>query len=294
MNNFRMLLLREWLQYKWVWSGIVGVCLLLMAAAVSVSTVDEVDLSTPEPILMIGAGITLVLVMMVVLMAASWQLMLLPRRDQQDRSIEFWASLPGSDSASIAAPLLAHGLLMPLGALLVALVVGLPMGVWLAARELGWVSVQQIAWGPLMSAWTWLAIRLVVGGVLASLWLAPIVLFVMAATAWLRVWGAALVLVALTVFVNVYDLNAVKALIETQMDGVRTAFVAGVPAGSFPQEEGEFPLAQFFEALTQLPAWAREDIGNALRHLVHPQFLAGLAIAAACFWLLVLQRRRSL
>lgn len=295
MNNFRTLLLREWLQYKWVWTGIIGVCLALMAAAVSVSTIDEVDLLTPEPILLIGAGITLVLVMTVVLMATAWQLLLLPRRDQQDRSIEFWASLPGSDSASIAAPLVAHGLLMPLGALVVALAAGLPIGLWLAARELGWAVVDQIGWGPLLQAWGWLSLRLMAGLVLAALWLSPLMLLAMAATAWLRLWGAALVISVGTVFVNLYQVQAVKQLIGAQLLGVRTAFISSVPKGSvnFNDEDG-FPLAQFFEALVQVPQWVRQDVINALGDAAQPQFIGGLVVAALCFGLLVLQRRRSL
>ncbi|MFS9605847.1 hypothetical protein, partial [Klebsiella pneumoniae] len=51
----------------------------------------------------------------VCLLVALFQLPGLARRDMQDRSIEFWLSLPGRSSESVAATVLAHGWLAPLG-----------------------------------------------------------------------------------------------------------------------------------------------------------------------------------
>ncbi len=295
MTIFKTLLLREWLQYKWVWCGLVLTCLVLMGLAVSVSTMNEVDLPTPEPIMLIVAAITMGVVMTVVILAAGWQLMLVPRRDQQDRSIEYWASLPGSHAASLAAPIVAHGVLMPIGALLASLAVGGPLGVWMAVRELGPEALQQMQWAPLVQAWLWISARLVVGMLLAALWLAPIMLFLMAAAAWLRIWGAVLVVVLLQIFTRLYDITVLKSWMFDQLVGVRQAFVASSTGSTIHfSDENPFTMEQFYDALFRIPRWAPADMLEALRHTANLQFVSGLVLAGFCFWLLVLQRKRSL
>ncbi|UXH77981.1 hypothetical protein [Roseateles amylovorans] len=295
MTIFKTLLLREWLQYKWVWCGLVGACLLLMGLAVSVSTMNEVDLPTPEPIMLIVAGVTLGVVMTVVILAAAWQLMLVPRRDQQDRSIEYWASLPGSHASSLLAPIVAHGVLMPIGALVAAIVIGAPLGVWMAVRELGAEALQQMQWSPLILAWAWMSMRLLLGMVLAALWLAPIMLFLMAAAAWLRIWGAALVVVVLQIFTRLYDITLFKSVMAAQLDGVRIAFAASSQGTTIHASDDQpFAMEQFYEVLFKIPQWAPADMVHALQHAAGVQFIGGLIFAGLCFWLLVLQRKRSL
>lgn len=299
MKIFNTLLLREWLQYKRGWIGLVAAPMLLLLVLVPISQVNGLDAVAPEPIAVITGLLTVALVMAIALSVSGYQLMGLGRRDQQDRSIEFWASLPGSHSASLGAPILAHGLLMPMGAMAVAVCGGLVVGVAMAFKELGAEGIGAMQWSALFEVAIWLTLRLAVGIVLAALWLSPIVLALMAASAWLKRWGAPLLVIAVSGFLKLYQhtsaADAVAGVLARQFEGVGRSFFSGTHELKIQTgEEGRLVMEGFYDALYQFPTWARQDIASALQFLAQPQFLVGLAVAAFCFWLLVLQRKRGI
>ncbi|OWQ85295.1 hypothetical protein CDN99_22410 [Roseateles aquatilis] len=299
MTLFNTLLLREWLQYKWAWIGLIAGPILVLMVLVPFSQVDGLDAVSPEPVALVAGLMTLGLVLALTLAVSGYQLMGLARRDQQDRSIEFWASLPGSHGASVAAPLVAHGLLMPLAAMAIAVVGGGLVGVAMAVKEIGFVALHQMQWPALFQFGLWLAIRLAVGMVLAALWLAPIALALMAASAWLKRWGAPLLIIAVAAFLKLYKgeyaAEVVARVIGHQMEGVGRSLVFGVHNMIIETgEEGHLRMEAFFQMLYQFPQGARVDLAGALQYALQPQFFIGLAVAAGCFWLLVLQRQRKL
>lgn len=299
MSMFNTLLLREWLQYKRAWIGLVLVPMLLLLVLVPFSQVDGLEAVTPEPVTLISTLLTLGLVLAVALAVSGYQLIGLPRRDQQDRSIEFWASLPGSHATSLAAPLVAHGLLVPLAAAVIALAGGLVVGVAMAVKELGPEAVQQMQWSAVLQATLWFGLRLSVGLVLAALWLSPFVLALMAASAWLKRWGAPLLLIAVGAFLKLYENERVAAVVW----GVLTQQLWGAARSVSPgtqslvikgSKDGAEMLERFYDGLYQFPQAAQADLVEVLGFTVQPPFFAGLIVAAGCFWLLVLQRRRGL
>ncbi|MFX1681516.1 hypothetical protein PV762_20045 [Mitsuaria sp. CC2] len=299
MTLFNTLLLREWLQYKRAWIGLVLAPVLVLLALVPFSQVDGIDVPSPEPVALIAGLLTVGLVLALSLAVSVYQLMGLARRDQQDRSIEFWSSLPGSHAASVGAPIVAHGILVPVAATLLALVGGAIVGSAMAFKEFGFAALQQTQWGALFAATTWLGLRLAVGLVFAALWLSPIVLALMAASAWLKRWGAPLLVIGVAAFLNIYKNETAAEVLRnaliTQVAGVGRSLVqSGTRLVIDSDKEGHLNLQDFFDMLYRFPDYAREGLPQVLQAAWHPQFIGGLFVAGLCFWLLVLQRKRSL
>ena len=299
MTLFNTLLLREWLQYKRAWLGLVLVPILVLLALVPFSQVDGIDVPSPEPVALIAGLLTVALVLTLAMAVSGYQLLGLARRDQQDRSIEFWSSLPGSHAASLGAPIVAHGVLMPAVAVLLGVAGGVVVGSAMAFKEFGLSALQQTQWAALFQATLWLSLRLVVGVVLASLWIAPIALALMAASAWLRRWGAPLLVIGVGAFLKIYKdepvAQTLKQLLKTQMEGVASAWVqSGTRLVVESNGDGRLDMQDFFDMLFRFPDFAREGLPQVLHAALHPQFFGGLALAGVCFWLLVLLRKRSL
>ncbi|SEL79170.1 hypothetical protein SAMN05216359_11729 [Roseateles sp. YR242] len=293
MKTFNTLLLREWMQYRWGWMAIILIPIVVLLALVPFSQVSGLDALTPEPVALISAALTMGLVMALTLASTFYQLMSMPRRDQQDRSIEFWKSLPGSDSQSLAAPLLAHGVLLPLCALVLAMAGGAVVGVAMTFKELGLDGLRQMQWLGVGHAALWLLARLTLGLVLALLWLSPFVLALMAAGAWLKRWGAPLLMFGVGGLIKLYDGKGAMTVLVRQFEGARISIVSGAPGlASFPEGTHDFPIEELYEALYRFPDWAPQDMLLGLQSAAAPQFVGGLLVAAACFGLMVWQRRR--
>jgi len=299
MTLFNTLLLREWLQYKRAWIGLVLGPVLLLLALVPFSQVEGIDTPAPEPVALIAGLVTVALVLVLTVVLCGYQLMGLARRDQQDRSIEFWASLPGSHAASLGAPLLAHGLLVPLAATALAVLGGALIGTIMAFKEFGLAALHQTQWAVLLQVTIWMGLRLLVGLAVAALWLAPFVVALMAASAWLKRWGAPLLFIAVAAFLKIYKnepaAEALARLLTRQVGGAAQAMFLGAQTLLLKDEGREHVgLQEFFDALFRLPEVARDTVPEVLQLMAQPQFIGGLVFAALCFGLLVLQRKRSL
>lgn len=292
MTIFKTLMLREWLQYKRTWIGLLVGPALLLLVLVPFSGVEGIELSTPEPIAAVSALMTMGLVAVLAFAVSAYQMMGLPRRDQQDRSIEFWASMPGSHAVSLAAPMLVHGLLVPVAALAAGLLGGALVGVAMVVSEMGWGALAQTQWAALAAAGLWGLARLSVGLVLATLWIAPITLALMAANAWLKRWGGWALMLAVLGLDKLYDSRFILPLLKEQVTGAGKSFFM-VGRGMGVQLNAEDPDSMA-EALFRFPDWARHDLVQVLGVVSDPHFLGGLVVAGLCFWLLVLQRRHSL
>lgn len=294
MTLFNTLLLREWIQYRWGWLCIVVIPLVLLLALVPFSQVAGVETMAPEPIALISAGLALGLIMAVAFATSVYQLLNLPRRDQQDRSIEFWKSLPGTDTQSVAAPMLAHALLMPLAVLVLASLGSAVVGVAMAYKELGAEGLRQMQWAGLGPAVLWAVARLAVGMSLAMLWLSPMVLAMMAASAWLKRWGPPLLVFVVGALLKLYEPLGLQQVLGRQVQGAAGAFFAsasGLP--DMPDESKALPIEVVYDVIYRVPTWAPHDMLQALRATWHPQFIGGVLLAVVCFGLIVLQRRRA-
>jgi len=299
MNRWNTLLRREWMQHHKGWwiLMLAPPGLILLAAVfgnVSARSVDagELDALAAALLAIIGTGFG---VLALGALATLFQAPGLARRDVQDRSIEFWLSLPASHAQSIGATLLMHLFVWPALALAVGLGSGIVISLPVVAKTWGLASWFTLPWGSLALTVVVLWLRLCLGLVLALLWLSPLILGTMAASAWLKRWGVPAMIALLST----------SALILRQMFGVNwvrdglqylgeQATHAMLSAGGRGEHNLVIQSPNDVDAvLSHIPGWLVHDAGSALAALATPGFLAALAGGALAFGLLVLRRQRG-
>lgn len=307
-QRWQTLVYREWLQHRTGWlvmlllpTVLTAVTLLFLPDAVQV----DLDLDTPDgqrplpplskvpgalQMVMLGTPLT-VLTVALVLLSIAVQLPGLARRDAQDRSLEFWRSLPVGDPASLSATLCAHLLLLPVGAVAVGVAGSLLVGSGLVIGTQGLGAWLMMPWGKLAAAGLALCLRLMPGLVLAMLWLSPLILLTMAASAWLKRWGVPLVTGLLMFGTLILDRRlpspVVTPTLAALLDHALGALVQ-VPPTRGLRASGP---ADLVASLGHLPSWALQDLGRAAADLATPAFVLALAGAALGFALLVWRRR---
>lgn len=305
MNQFIMLMRREWMQHRigWLVVMLAPTVLLLLASFIDGGiqiNVNDDKVSLPPLVhapalvqtgllVLAVTGVTLALA----LLAMGFQLPGLAWRDQQDRSIEFWSSLPVGHARAVAATLVTQILVMPWLAIVVGLAGGLAaatVAIIVTHGPLAWLAQP---WGQLAIAMLALLLRMTVALVVAMAWLSPLLLLTMAASAWLRRWGVPVV--------------AALTLAGTLMLDKRLAEPLVGPALWLPVTEALHALLYFdavrdiqlnnvqdaMALLPGLPQRLMNDLPPMLGALATPAFALALAFAAAGFALLVLRRQRG-
>jgi ABC-2 type transport system permease protein len=285
-NHIPTLLLREWMQHKRGWLIAAFAPPILFLAMLPFGHVQGLPMDHPE---LIGLAILLLstcAVYAICLLVALFQLPGLARRDAQDRSIEFWLSLPGRPSESVASTVLAHAWLAPLGGAVVGALFGLPIAMSVLGSKAGLGAAMSVNWGEVVSAATPLLLRGLVGTVPLMLWLAPMIFVLMAASAWLKRLGVPLVFVGgfvvILVLHKVYSIDwPLQALSDwnerlghsmiNDAEGLKSALMSDV----------------------NLWTWSLQDLSHTLADLASPQFLGWVAVAAAGFALVVKKRARG-
>jgi ABC-2 type transport system permease protein len=301
MERFKTLMLREWMQHRLGWIiAVAAPTLLLLALAVfglaQVQLDDGDQIPPPLAVTLVTIGGVAAATLGVAWMAVLLQAPGLARRDTQDRSIEFWLSLPVGHAPSIGAPLLVHLIMVPI----VALVVGVLGGIVVSLPTVGYMyGVREWAtlpWGAILLALAAMTVRLSLGIVLATLWLSPLILGVMAASAWLKRWGwplvAAVVGVGGVVLDKVYGSPAVWEALGTLARHARQGFIAAQPDAN-PERWTIRDPHDADVVLSILPKNLLLDGVDALGQLASPTFVAVAVVAAAAFMLLVLRRQRG-
>lgn len=301
MHTFQTLLLREWMQHRFGWlvatalpSALFLVALAFGALQVQPDFTFDGDVPVALPVALSTIAALTVLTAAIAWLAVQIQAPGLARRDVQDRSIEFWLSLPVSAHASVGATLLVHLLLVPLAALAVGLAAGFVLSFLAVGREFGFAAWFSLPWGALLPAIVAVWLRLALGVVLASLWLAPLVLGAMASAAWLKRWGVpafvATLLLGGALADQLWDSRIVWQALETLFSNAR--------AGLFlaePQQAGRLfaDAADALAALGRIPGAMAADAAAALARLASPAFGLVLLCAAGGYALLVWVRSRG-
>lgn len=288
MSTFKTLLQREWMQHRIGWLVLVTAPLVLMVVAaifgqVQISGHEARD--TPAGIGLILAGGYATFMAAITWLIIGLQAPGLARRDVQDRSIEFWRSMPVSDSLAVVSTLLAHLVLVPLVVMAAAMFSGSLVGLMVVVRGFGFAALSGLPWQDLGLIWLAAVPRLLLGSLLASLWAAPIVLATMAASAWLKRWGVPVLLVVVglggLLLKQAYDM---PWLLDT---------IAGLwlraAAALAPMHAAALEAAQ----PNEIPALLLQDLGARVQDLASPLLATAVVVSAASFALLVLRRQRS-
>lgn len=288
-NHIPTLLQREWMQHKRGWLIAALAPPLLFLAMLPFGNVQGL------PTEKIGIGlISLAMVLIctgvvyvISLLVALFQLPGLARRDTQDRSIEFWLSLPGRPSESVVATVLAHAWLAPLGSAIVGAAFGLPIAMSVLAAQGGMSLPMSVDWAEVVAAALPLLARGLLGTVPLLLWLLPLIFVLMAASAWLKRLGVPLVLVgtgvAVGVLHKVYAIDWPLHALEALDDRINHTLLYS------PDSLKDALMSNN----TSLWAWMAQDLGGTLAELVSLQFIGWTAVAAAGFALVVLKRSRG-
>ena len=301
-TRFRTLLLREWMQHRTGWLVLMALPTLLMlglgvfdSAAVQVGSVDTGDLSTLPPVLqaLLWTIATVALALLLVGLTVLAQLPGLARRDQQDRSIEFWRSLPVGHVQGIGATVLMHLLVLPAAALLAGLLgAQLVVLVSMVVHQslLTWL---QLPWGQLLPSLGLAAARLLLGLLLAVLWLSPLLLLTMAASAWLRRWAVPVVSAASLVGVYWLDARLPVPLVGPAFRRIGTEALSALLAPDLFDGPHRLAQADLAGATAGLPMALLQDAGRVLASAASPAFGLALAGGALGFSLLVWRRQRA-
>ena len=295
MSRFNTLLLREWMQHHRGWLALMLVPPLLMLLVLPFGSV-EINAGELAPLPALGLMLAAMVVVPAVVLGITVVALLiqtpgLARRDRQDRSIEFWLSLPTSHTASVAAPVLMHLVLVPLLALVIGAAFSYAIGALLVWKGFGATATLGLPWGSLAGVGLAGLARALLGVLLACFWLMPLLLATMAASAWLKRWGMPVLALALAIghklLASLYGITVIGDTLSALMTNARAALAHGRP----PNPTGGAEMAQAW--LSDAPRWLFDDALLALRDLGQPLFLFALAASAAGFALLVLRRRRN-
>lgn len=300
--RFKSLLHREWMQHHRGWLAVMLVPLVLtlltMPFTVRVGDPGEIhigigQLNPASALALAVCGGSMLGVVGLTLLAQLFQMPGLARRDAQDRSLEFWMSLPGSNSEHLAATLVAHTLMVLVLASGVGVLSGLVMAPVAVAKLLGLEALSQVDWGAVLQLLLPGLVRLLAGMPLFVLWLLPVVLVFMAASAWLKRWGVPMVVVAGVVLGNLpVTAGPVRAWLEALVVRFNETFFVG----STKQADVEAKVKAAFQSGEPSAFWqlVGHDLATQLGHLFSPMFLSVLAISAACFAALVYKRKHHL
>lgn len=305
MDQFATLLKREWMQHRtgWLALSLVPMGLLLLAVVfgdmkignnVSGGSWEEAGTAGPLPIFAMVLAATALSTMAMAWLATLIQASGLARRDQQDRSIEFWLSLPVGHVQSLGATLLVHLLLVPIGALLLGLLGGAVLALLVTLKAFGVSNLVGLPWGDLLVAVAATTARLMVGVALATAWLSPLILGGMAASAWLKRWGIPALVGGLAighaVLYKSFGTPIIGQTVREWLAGAALALTGTKGPLHFSNLDRPDHFAQFLQAW---PGALWDNLASAIGLLAVPQLVLGLALAAGCFGLLVLRRQRG-
>ena len=303
---FRSLLLREWMQHRNGWLALMALPTLLMAG---LSLFDGVGLDVRVgahdaqlgqllqlPLLLQILGWTVATTGLAVLLVALTVLFQLPglaRRDQQDRSIEFWRSLPIGHAQAVGATVLMHLLLLPALALTAALLGAQLVAMLAIVLHHGALPWLQQPWLLVLASLLVAVARIWLGLLLAVLWLSPLLLVTMAASAWLKRWALPVLTAASLLGVYWLDARLPQPLVGPAFNriGVEALYALLAPdLFDGPRRLGQGSVAA---TLSGLPAALLQDGLRVLGSAASPAFVLALLGGALGFALLVLRRQRA-
>jgi hypothetical protein len=301
MKTFLTLMQREWLQHRFGWALLAGIPLglaLLMLSfgqiEISDDKLERVGTALPAMVTMVSIAATPAVLFVIFGLTSLILVAGMARRDHQDRSIEFWLSLPTGHVSSLATPLLTHLLLVPAAALLLGVAGGWLVSMVLVTRLAGFSAWLSLPWADVAAAALAMLLRLLAGLPLALLWASPLILAQVMCNAWFKRWGLPVLLLSFALGGYLVDRWLGQGYVAYLLtDILRHAGQALVATGEYHIRQATPSPEGVYDSLRQVPGWALRDLGGAVRALASPLFAGCVACGAALFALLVDWRRRG-
>ncbi len=303
---FRSLLLREWMQHQRGWLVLIVLPSLLMAG---LSLFDgqgldvrignkaaHLDQLSQLPVLLQTLGWTVAttgLALLLVVLTVLFQLPGLARRDQQDHSIAFWCALPISHVQAIGATVLMHLLLLPALALAAALLGAQLVAMLAIVLHNGALPWLQQPWLPLLAGVLLALARVWLGLLLAVLWLSPLLLLTMAASAWLKRWAMPVVTAGSLLGVYWLDARLPLPLVGPAFRRMGTEALYALVAPDLFDGPNSLSQGDLAQTVSALPMALLRDGLRVLHSAASPAFVLALAGGALGFALLVWRRQRA-
>ena len=305
MTPFLTLMRREWMQHRIGWLLVMLAPSVLLLALGLVDGGIQVDINSGSVklpplaqapalvqtgfLVLAVTGVTLALA----LLSLGFQAPGLAWRDQQDRSIEFWNSLPVGHAKAVGAMLVAQALLMPMLAIVVGLAGGLLASAVAIVTTHGPMAWLGLPWGQLVLVACLLLLRMAVAVVVAMAWLSPLLLLTMAASAWLRRWGVPVVAALTLAGTLMLDKRLPEPLIGPALWRPTSEALHALLYFDAVRDVQVRQVQDVVDLLPGLPQRLLNDLPVMLGSLASPAFVAALAGGALGFALLVLRRQRG-
>jgi ABC-2 type transport system permease protein len=276
MQQFKTLLLREWMQHRrsWLilglWSPVV-VWALVYLVLLNGGIPQLNDAEQPYTIKIASMVINMQssFVFFLALIGVLLTIPGLPYRDKDDKSLAFWRSLPIDERAAVVAPALMNGLLLPLMAIVSAIALNLLLSAPLWVENLNAELAKNLAL-------TFVGASL--QSLLTLLWFSPLVLLLALGNSVIRRWGMALVLIG--------GLLLQILLIQQTNHAPASKFVDIYFSGLFGVMEHQ--LLDFLGAGNiNLP----EQMTTLTRFVANPAFAIALTVSALCLAALICRRK---
>ena len=305
MTTFLTLMRREWMQHRIGWLLVMLAPTVLLLALGLMDGGIEVDFDSDRiklppfaqaPALLQTGFLVLAVTggtLALALLSLGFQAPGLAWRDQQDRSIEFWNSLPVSHAKAVGAMLVAQALLMPMLAIAVGLAGGLLASAVAIVTTHGPMAWLGLPWGQLALVTGLLLLRMAVALVVAMAWLSPLLLLTMAASAWLRRWGLPVVAALSLAGTLILDKRLPEPLVGPALWRPTSEALHALLYFNGVRALEVHSVQDAIEQLPQLPLSLLADLPPMLGALATPAFVLALAGAALGFALLVWRRQRG-
>lgn len=301
MMKFKTLLQREWMQHQIGWTVVLtlpaalALLLVLFGHLPWDKMMHEAEMPGRANATLLTAMVVMALMGLTAALAwivAGLQASGLARRDQQDRSIEFWLSLPTTHLQSLGATLLMHLLLVPAAAVLAGTVGGWLVALVAASQAFGVGSLASMQWGALLLWSATLSLGFLIELTVFTLWMLPLLLLVMVASAWLKRWGLPSVIAGVGVIGLVLDKLYGSPVVWEVLQSLLSSAIGSFGApGSNSMNIG--PSTDVDQLLSDTPARMWATTLDALSAMASADFAAAMAVSAVCVALLVLRRQRG-
>jgi len=292
MSRFKTLLLREWMQHHRGWLAVMLVPPTLLLGLLMFSGSFHISPLKPADLMIASIAAVTMMAFTFTAMVVFMQVPGVARRDQQDRSIEFWMSMPTADTMSVGATVLMHVVLVPLIGLGIGYLCSLVIGLLAVTLTSGAPGLLAVPWLNILGGSSAALLRIAFGVVVASLWVTPLLLLAMVASAWLKRLGVPVLIAALVaahvLLAQFYGITLVGDTIQAMWDHTLHSLIHGKPDAL--NRQGELVMNSQWPTS---PAWLANDALAAVGDLVQPLFVFGVLLGVACFALLVLRRRRA-